>query len=69
MSVKLHKAKEFDRRFWQLVNEYPTYEQAYEAVEKEYKQSLQDPEPKYKNYESYRKSRERRIKSKAIADI
>jgi len=51
----------FDRRFIELTRRHDTYEEAYTAVEREYRKVF--GAPRYSNYESYRKARAKRVKA------
>lgn len=57
--AKLHDPEQFDRRFIELVPEYRTMKEAYQAVEKEYKFLFE--QTKYSNYNSYRVTRSVRV--------
>ncbi len=59
--LNLYKIQDFDKRFLQLTGDSATYEEAYERLEQEF--SEQFGTRRYKNYESYRKTRNRRIKN------
>lgn len=48
----------FIAEFYRMCQEYPTYEQAYEAVERKYKFAF--GKRKYKNYNSFRNVRDRK---------
>lgn len=48
----------FETQFWQLVQEYSTYELAYEAVERQ--RSMHFEGRKYANYNSFRNSKAKR---------
>lgn len=60
--IYLHDPHNFDERFVEKTKECDTYEEAYLAVEEEYKKAFGDT--KYSNYGSYRVARRRRIKKK-----
>lgn len=64
--IYLHNPHKFDDRFLEKTRSCDTYEEAYQAVEEEYRKAFRTT--KYKNYESYRKARSRRIKDKAKAN-
>lgn len=57
---KLRTPSGFDEVFEQEIRKHPTYEDAFETLNKEFKQWFD--EPRYKNYEAYRQSRRQRIK-------
>lgn len=59
---KMNKPSGFDELFDKELVHHSTYKQAYEALESEYEEVF--GERRYKNYESYRKARSRRIKTK-----
>jgi hypothetical protein len=61
--VYLHNPHEFDARFLEKTMECDTYEEAYYAVEEEYKSTFGTT--KYSSYNSYRVSRRHRIKHQA----
>lgn len=56
---RLSTVEGFDKRFHQLTMQHDTYEEAYEALEAEYRFIF--GRRRYKNYESYRKSKSKRI--------
>jgi hypothetical protein len=58
--LNLFKITDFDKRFLELTGKSATYEEAYEKLESEF--SEQFGSRRYKNYESFRKSRVRRIR-------
>jgi hypothetical protein len=58
--IWLHDPHAFDGRFLEKTRQYDTYEEAYDAVEEEYRSTF--GAPKYSNYESYRVTRRYRIK-------
>ncbi len=58
--VHLHDPRRFDERFLEKTRTCETYEEAYQAVEGEYRQTFGTR--KYSNYNSYRRARWRRIK-------
>lgn len=60
--IYLHNPYNFDERFEELTREHDTYEEAYHAVEAEFKKAF--GHTKYSNYDSYRMARYRRIKEK-----
>ena len=55
--------KSFDKLFEKEIPNHDTYEQAFNALNDEYTEVF--GECRYKNYESYRKAREQRIKFKS----
>jgi len=54
----LDTAKGFTAEFYRMIQDYSTYEQAYEAVERKYKRAF--GKRKYKNYNSFRTVRDRK---------
>jgi len=58
--AKMIDPKGFDRLFEKELPQHPTYEDAFEALNDEYRKAT--GKDRYSNYESYRKARERRIK-------
>jgi len=58
----LFSIEDFDKRFIQLTGSSKTYEEAYDKLEVQF-ESLYG-QRRYKNYESYRKSRTRRMATK-----
>jgi hypothetical protein len=54
----LDKKKGFIDEFYRMTQEYPTYELAYEAVERKYIRAF--GKRKYKNYNSFRTIRDRK---------
>jgi hypothetical protein len=50
----------FDKRFWHLARESKTYQEAYEKLEEEYKKHFK--KRRYAGYNSYRNSRDKRLK-------
>jgi hypothetical protein len=62
--VDLRDPAKFDVRFVEMTENCGTYEEAYLAVEEEFKQVFKTT--KYSNYESYRKARSRRINMKDL---
>jgi len=56
--AKLADPLHFERRFWQLVPDHPTYEAAYEHLEKEFESIFKHR--KYSSYDSFRVCRSRR---------
>lgn len=50
--MELHSKKGFIDRYYILIQDYPTYEDAYEATERQYKQYF--GERKYSDYDSFR---------------
>lgn len=57
--AKMIDPKGFDRLFEREIPHHPTYEEAFNALNDEYKGATGNN--RYSNYDSYRKSRERRI--------
>lgn len=55
----LAKADVYDARFIEYIQHCRTYEEAWEMVEEEYRSVFK--ENKYASYESYRKTRKRRM--------
>lgn len=60
MSTKLYDINEFDKQFIELTRVTETYQEAYEKLEEKFEDAF--GKRRYKNYESYRKSRCRRMK-------
>jgi hypothetical protein len=58
-SKKIIQIEHFDARFIELTSEHTTYQEAYEALEEEYSKLFGIR--RYKNYESFRISRLRRL--------
>lgn len=58
----MNKPSGFDELFTKELMHHRTYKEAYEALETEYKGVF--GERRYKNYESYRKARSRRLKAR-----
>jgi len=52
--------KEFLQQFWRMLAYYDTHEEAYEAVERQYEN--QHGKRKYKNYNSFRTVRDKKMK-------
>lgn len=61
--IKLRKPEEFDKRFREYVGNGLTHIQAYKMTERDFASAFGEGERKYKNYESFRKARDRRIKN------
>lgn len=57
--LKLMTAEGFDARFFEMCQHYPTDALAYEAVERQYESYF--GKRRYSNYESYRKTKNKRI--------
>lgn len=60
--AQLSDAFAFDKAFIEATRVYPTYEEAYESVEEKY--ILVHKRRRYTNYQSFRKSRTKRLSSK-----
>lgn len=52
--IKLHKPKEFDKRFDENLKTSKTYKEAYQKTEKEYREIF--GENKYSSFKSFRNS-------------
>jgi hypothetical protein len=58
-NVELHNVHKFDERFVEFTCTHSTYQEAYEGVEKLYIKAFGTR--RFKNFDSYRNSRKRRI--------
>lgn len=58
--ISMVHPKSFDRLFEKEIPKHDTYEEAFNSLNQEYIEVF--GECRYKNYESYRKAREQRIK-------
>ncbi len=61
--IEMMDAKGFNRIFEEEIGDGRTYKQVFNDLNAEYKEAFH--QPRYANYQSFRKSRERRIKKKA----
>ena len=58
--LELNTPEGFDRRYYEMCQLYPNNSLAYEAVERQYESYF--GKRKYSNYESYRKTKNKRAK-------